>query len=85
MRAFEPGVHVTFSGAFFASRAQLVRAAEQAGLIVDPELTGASGLVVANDAGSGSLTVRTAIQRGIPLIDEYAFESLVGQCQRTLI
>jgi DNA polymerase-3 subunit epsilon len=72
------GQHIAFSGHFLAPRAALAARAEEAGLHVDPTVTERTDVVVANDAGSGSPTVRAAITQGIPLVDEYAFDDLVG-------
>jgi NAD-dependent DNA ligase len=72
------GQRITFSGHFLAPRSALAARAEEAGLHVDPAVTERTDVVVANDAGSGSPTVRAAIAHGIPLVDEYSFDELLG-------
>jgi NAD-dependent DNA ligase len=76
------GQHIAFSGHFLAPRADLTARARAAGLHVDPAVTERTAVVVANDAGSGSPTVRAAIAHGIPLLDEYSFDDLLGAAAR---
>lgn len=72
-----PGLHVAFSGHFLVARSELVARAEKAGLVVDDAVIDRTDVLVANDAGSGSVKVRAAITGGIAILDEYTFESLV--------
>ncbi|MGI4895037.1 MAG: hypothetical protein ACRYF3_08000, partial [Janthinobacterium lividum] len=69
---------VAFSGHFLASRHELAARAEKAGLIVEDVVSASTDVLVANDAGSGSAGVRTALRRGVPVVDEYTFEDLLG-------
>jgi DNA polymerase-3 subunit epsilon len=69
-----PGQHVAFSGHFLSARADLEARARRAGLQVDPTVTDTTDVLVANDAGSGSAAVRSALVLGVPLVDEYTFE-----------
>ena len=68
------GQHVAFSGHFLSPVAELAVRAAAVGLLVDERVSATTDVLVANDAGSGSASVRAAISRGIPLVDEYAFE-----------
>ncbi|MFD0483181.1 BRCT domain-containing protein [Kineococcus sp. GCM10028916] len=72
------GQHIAFSGHFLEPRAALAARAEEAGLHVDPDVTERTDVLVANDAGSGSSSVRAAIAHGIPLLDEYSFDDLLS-------
>ncbi|WP_432548097.1 hypothetical protein [Kineococcus sp. SYSU DK004] len=73
-----PGTRVAFSGAFSAPRPVVVARARAAGLAVDDVAGPGTALLVANDAGSGSDAVRWAITAGVPIVDEYAFDALIG-------
>ena len=57
----EPGQHVAFSGHFLSPVAELAVRAAAAGLLVDAHVTSTTDVLVANDAGSGSTSVRAAI------------------------
>ncbi|WP_432485767.1 hypothetical protein [Kineococcus esterisolvens] len=78
MRTLRPGLRVAFSGSFLEPRAELARRARRAGLVVEGTVTDATGLLVANDAGSGAAAVRVAVARGVPLLDEYSFTDLLA-------
>ncbi|NAZ76702.1 hypothetical protein GTQ99_14920 [Kineococcus sp. T13] len=73
-----PGQRVCFSGRFLTARTELAARARRAGLLVDGAVTAATDLLVANDAGSGSASVRAAIAAGVPVLDEYSFDDLLA-------
>ncbi|WP_432565272.1 BRCT domain-containing protein [Kineococcus sp. SYSU DK003] len=75
---FRTGQHIAFSGHFLSPRSELAARAQRAGLHVESAVTDRTDVLVANDAGSGSPSVRAAIARGIPLVDEYSFEASLG-------
>ncbi|WP_432544368.1 hypothetical protein [Kineococcus sp. SYSU DK002] len=71
------GQRIAFSGHFLAARPDLAARAARAGLHVDDAVTATTDVLVANDAGSGSDAVRTALALGVPIVDEYSFDALV--------
>jgi NAD-dependent DNA ligase len=72
------GQRIVFSGHFLAARSALADRARHAGLHVETAVSERTDVLVANDAGSGSPSVRAAIAHGIPLVDEYTFDDLLG-------
>ncbi|MFF5453692.1 TerD family protein [Streptomyces sp. NPDC012950] len=73
------GMKIAVTGETATSRAELVARAVAAGLNIMSSVSRHTGVLVTNDAASGSAKARRAIAEGVPVIDEHAFLKLLGE------
>ncbi|MFE8937137.1 TerD family protein [Streptomyces sp. NPDC007872] len=73
------GMKIAVTGETATSRAELVARAVAAGLNVMSSVSRHTGVLVTNDAASGSAKARRAIAEGVPVVDEHTFLKLLGE------
>ncbi|MFE1321726.1 TerD family protein [Kitasatospora phosalacinea] len=73
------GMKIAFTGETAASRAELVARAVGAGLNVMSSVSRHTGVLVTNDAVSGSAKARRAVAEGVTVVDERTFLGLLAQ------